>query len=322
MRNARPLSLLALVAAAGACGGESNPTGITETHSMIEIDHYRVPCVGEAASWCARIRSVGEAAFELSYDGIEGFVPAWGHTYTIEIATRPEPEVLADGPSEHRRLVRVLRDQPVAAGTTFSVTMPSPGPGLADLVTVDGGTEGNLLDGTPFVCASAEVCASLRTGLAQGANVTLMFGYARDTLLPLTLTAATPMPRASADETAVDPSCSSNLPGRMAGGETVWPWRIHWSPADGGPLAETCARYGSDASVKLTVDAFDGRAASEPALTLTAPCTKGELIVDLPSQYVFHGQYLISGDSGTSPPGLVIQDVHCTRDLSFVVGAP
>jgi hypothetical protein len=132
---------------------------------------------------------------------------------------------------------------------------------------------------------------------------------------------------APSDATPGESRCLSSQPSRLVEGERRWPWRIHWSAGWLGDqiktLAEVCDAYGEDATVAMTVDVLSGRP-SGPPMTFEAPCTAAELLVDLPSELVFHGSYTVrSMTTGrSSGPSIMSQDVHCSRDVYFSVWAP
>ena len=91
----------------------------------------------------------------------------------------------------------------------------------------------------------------------------------------------------------------------------------------GQTLAQSCGAYGDDAVVVMVVDAFDGGPGRAP-LTFDQLCTKGEVVVELPSQLVFHGQYTVSSAS-TGKRSLTLnmnQDVHCSHDVYMMVRSP
>jgi hypothetical protein len=116
--------------------------------------------------------------------------------------------------------------------------------------------------------------------------------------------------------------CLSSVPGRLVDDELRWPWRIHWSPS-AATLAASCAAYGDDAVMTMVVDAFDSPR-GRPPMTFEEPCTRGEVVVDLPTQLVFHGQYTISSaSSGKRSSTLNMnQDVHCNHDVTMMVWPP
>jgi hypothetical protein len=188
-------SLSAALLALAVAGSNACTESPSESRKVVEIDHYAEPCVGgETQMLCLRGRTPGSQDYVWEYDAVEGFTWRWGHRYTIEEAVTVFPGAPpADGTNVRAQLVKILKDEPVPAGTTFDLITYFVGPGWAEFVAspADGG--GRLLDGTPFTCASPELCAELARRLAGHETLRLTFGYAPE-LLPLVLTAAVPAP--------------------------------------------------------------------------------------------------------------------------------
>jgi hypothetical protein len=101
-----------------------------------------------------------------------------------------------------------------------------------------------------------------------------------------------------------------------------WPWRLRWS-GSAGTLAGACRGYGDDAVMTMVVDVFDHPRATGP-MTFEKPCPDGELLVELPSQWVFHGAYTVSsaGNARRSSTLNMNQDLHCNHDVSMLVWPP
>ncbi len=79
---------------------------------VLEVAPNTVPCVGEMADQCIRVRSPGEEEWKSFYDPIEGFERTEGIGYTIEVARRKVPNPPADGSSYAYRLVRIISEEP------------------------------------------------------------------------------------------------------------------------------------------------------------------------------------------------------------------
>jgi hypothetical protein len=137
-------------------------------------------------------------------------------------------------------------------------------------------------------------------------------------------------------------SCSKYPSGSRTDGNgtTWWWWYFHWQSASP-DLAGFCATYGSGAVMVLEVAVPPNPSAgASPASTLPpctsdeiwqgssracsvanafrfeAPCTTGEMLVELPSENTFNGYYHFESAEVPAPPRhLVNQDVHCSRDL-------
>jgi hypothetical protein len=120
-------------------------------------------------------------------------------------------------------------------------------------------------------------------------------------------------------------------------GQAWWWWRFHWQNTS------ACAAWGSDAKVIVEVDAPSNPSDASGGLRICsldelssdngspcamantwrfqASCTAGELLLDLPSNNLFHGYYHV--ESSTFPSSarhLINQDVHCSRDLYLPTG--
>ena len=111
MRNIQFLSILSALACLTACGGEIN---------TVQIDSYRVPCVGFVNQMCLVTQNETETEPTLDYDTIHGFNYEWGKTYELITETTEISNPLQDASSIRVELVEVVKADPVAAGTTFS----------------------------------------------------------------------------------------------------------------------------------------------------------------------------------------------------------
>ena len=118
-------------------------------------------------------------------------------------------------------------------------------------------------------------------------------------------------------EPAAGGICSQG-PRPTDGGE-LWPWRIRWVPETGKTLADVCGGHGAAAVVEVKIDVLD-RGAIAPPLVFSAPCTQGELLLDLPSRTVFHGYRRLRDPDTERTTGwsVMTNDVHCPRDVFFV----
>jgi len=129
-------------------------------------------------------------------------------------------------------------------------------------------------------------------------------------------------------------------------GTTWWSWYLHWqsagvSVASGvNDLASFCATYGDGALMVAEVmvprnaspdtslpactqaeimSGGDRACAVAGAYRFEAPCGAGELLFELPSESAFNGFYHFGSNAVPSPPRhLIMQDVHCPRDLYVV----
>jgi len=123
-------------------------------------------------------------------------------------------------------------------------------------------------------------------------------------------------------------------------GTTWWWWYFHWQSASP-DLPDFCATYGAGAMMVLEVavpanpSASASSASALPPCTsdeiwqgsshactvanafrFEAPCTTGELLIELPSEYAFDGYYHFESAEVPAPPRhLVNQDLDCSRDL-------
>ncbi len=180
------VSALSLAGCGGSGGSSSSGGAVTST---IEVDHYRVPCVGEARFLCMRAKEKGEADFTLMYGSIKGFDPMWGHAYVLEIEETAVEDPPADGSSVEYSLKSVVSDTAVAPGTTFVVLVDgsSDDKGYNPDLTLDGSAGGTLLGSAAFTCSDATVCDAANQVEMGGKMADLTFGYPDPPGLPLVL---------------------------------------------------------------------------------------------------------------------------------------
>lgn len=97
-------------------------------------------------------------------------------------------------------------------------------------------------------------------------------------------------------------------------GGALWSWSYRWVGT------ENCAMYGDDARVHLRIGVLDGGTVDPPRL-LDAPCTAGELLVELPSRLVNHTMFTIESAATGEKSRLqvVSQDVHMARNMYFSI---
>ena len=74
----------------------------------LEVGLARVPCTGEARTWCLRVRVLPDTAWRLFYGSIEGFAFEEGYRWRLEVERRHVPNPPADGSSVAYRLLRVV----------------------------------------------------------------------------------------------------------------------------------------------------------------------------------------------------------------------
>jgi Domain of unknown function (DUF4377) len=180
--NLRPLRtacLAVFICLASACGG----SGDDEEVLTYEVAAYRSPCVTMVPHMCLNARQPGAVSYGPLGDGVEGFVAQWGRSYVIEVGKSNVSNPPADGSTIRYRLRRVITETPVTPGTQFTVTAWQGVPFVV-LTAADAGTIG----GTPFTCATAQVCTDLQALLPGNPALKMTFGYgATANALPLVL---------------------------------------------------------------------------------------------------------------------------------------
>ena len=164
------------------------------TSETIEVDHYRVPCTGEARFLCMRTREKGQKEYNLEYDSIADFNPEWGHRYTLEIDVSSQIAP-ADGSSIRKELSSVVSDELVPASTTFDVTIDGKAEifGFSPDLTFDMNGGGMLRGDVPFKCKNQAACDTAAQTQMNGNNANVTFGYQDPTALPLVLIDAVPL---------------------------------------------------------------------------------------------------------------------------------
>ncbi len=112
---------LLLVVAAGCDILDPEPV----VRRQFEVASFKSGCIGEGNRYCLLVRTPGTVDYQFMYFGPEGFSYEWGYEYTIAIEERENPRPPLDGSSIVRTLDRVVTKTPAAAGTTFSLNVPS-----------------------------------------------------------------------------------------------------------------------------------------------------------------------------------------------------
>ena len=136
------------------------------------VDHYKQPCQGMAKFLCKRVDE--GSGFQNFYDSIGGFDFEWGYTYRLRVRKKEIRNPPMDGSSVEYHLEKVLEKTPVALGTTFEMPVE---PGSQPELDVSNSQNGTLMDETPFVCESQDVCSQISDALEQGEIFSVEFGY-------------------------------------------------------------------------------------------------------------------------------------------------
>jgi hypothetical protein len=177
------LGTLGLVAVFFAIGCSESRT------ATWEISAHRAPCVGEATSLCLIAREAGASEPSYHYDEIAGFAPQWGHEYTVDVRITSISNPPADGSSLEFTLLRVRRDEAVLPGTTFQFVVIALGPGYTPFLSLVGADAGELMDGTPFVCAAGSgACEAIAARLTAGVRFEITFAHGGGSLTALAVT--------------------------------------------------------------------------------------------------------------------------------------
>jgi hypothetical protein len=102
------------IALIGAALTACDVSGPSERIAVMDIASQRVPCVGVGPQACFLVRQHPDTAWNLFYDGIEGFDFEPGFEYTVRVAIRHVDNPPADGSSLAYRLLAILRKAPPA----------------------------------------------------------------------------------------------------------------------------------------------------------------------------------------------------------------
>ncbi|MDJ0911299.1 MAG: DUF4377 domain-containing protein [Woeseiaceae bacterium] len=115
------LLLVAAVSLVACSSGSDSDSG--ETEERLLFDHFQVECFGLGATFCLSASRDDGQTYQGFFAGIEGFNYQWGTTYDVIIASRRVENPPADGPSRTYRLVRILNEADVPAGTLFDLAI-------------------------------------------------------------------------------------------------------------------------------------------------------------------------------------------------------
>lgn len=169
-----------------ACGGETSDT------LVYEVDHFKVACTGEASQLCMQVREEGEEDFEFFYSGIEDFDFQWGRVYELEVEVEEVEDPMQDASSQRHKLLEVISEETVDAGTSFDFRVPTVAPGNTLFLEVDDAdATGAFLDGREFECEPEAACDEARQFLEDEAGFVATFEYGEDVDGALLMTAAT-----------------------------------------------------------------------------------------------------------------------------------
>jgi heat shock protein HslJ len=101
-------------AATATADGESAMTEMT-----MYIAPTRVDCTGVAPMQCMQVKFEEDAAYELFYDGIDGFVYVPGYEYELHVQRLARENPPADGSAYLYSLIEVVSQTPAYAGDAF-----------------------------------------------------------------------------------------------------------------------------------------------------------------------------------------------------------
>ena len=145
----------------------------------MRINHYRVPCIGEAVQLCYVVKIGDQAAWEFFYDAIDGFTSyQWGHTYELAVVRQEVEHPPQDASSVRYILARIVSDEAVPADTEFSFTLR--GDELRPYVTGSPEAGFQLLGELAIRCETEEVCSAFSRALETGQTVRATFRHAGD----------------------------------------------------------------------------------------------------------------------------------------------
>jgi hypothetical protein len=177
----------ALLFMLGACGNDKEETkqpdaatpdtGVdADTYprqGIVLVDHYKVPCMGEAPQLCLRVTELDATTYENFYDAIVGFDYEWGHRYELRVEASRIEDPPQDGPWLRYELIEVVSDQLIDERFQLELT--------STYVSGDPATGMfRLLDERDVTCAEATVCDAIDAALTAGNPITVELGHPAD----------------------------------------------------------------------------------------------------------------------------------------------
>jgi hypothetical protein len=162
-------------------------TNATPPPSTLWVNHYQVPCSGwEGKYLCNLVADSEDGPWVMEYDAFGGVPLEWGHVYQVDLGFVDQGDGWQDAPRIATFVTDVRTDRSVDVGSAsfeFRVD-PRVGEVGRPYLTFTGADGGKLIDGTPFICSSRQVCDLLDTALAGDQPFVVRFGYG-PALLPL-----------------------------------------------------------------------------------------------------------------------------------------
>ena len=142
----------------------------------IEVNHYRVPCVGAGTQLCYLTRQDNQAEWEYLFESIIGFQYQWGKIYELEVEKTHRKDVKADQSPISYELVRIVSSKDAPGDEPFALIVKD-----SDMVAIkkENG-QLSLLGQYPLTCSSPALCEELDTRLQSQPNIAGLFQHSAD----------------------------------------------------------------------------------------------------------------------------------------------
>ena len=156
---------------------------------VLEVDHYRVPCLSEELQLCMLAREDEKGEWERFFDDIVGWEHTWGRTTQLNL--EKQIPFSATTVAAVYELQSVAVETEVAPGTRFTYPFrPSESFGSVPAASlIDEGPTGTLMDGAMFTCPDQAVCDTLAASSGSRGSVIPTLEYADPIDDPFVLTA-------------------------------------------------------------------------------------------------------------------------------------
>jgi hypothetical protein len=172
-------SAVAAIATTQACSPVSatHPSApdASTSETVMEVDHYRIPCLGPAndAHFCLRVTTPAEGPSTMEESGIPGFKAELGRSYRIRVQVRHIANPPADAPNTEYKFVQVVSQTIAPPGTEFSITMYRFD---ADLLVAKPTGELELKGDRKLACVDEGACRAARSWIQGPAPAPSRYG--------------------------------------------------------------------------------------------------------------------------------------------------
>ena len=127
---------------------------------VIEINHYKVPCMTMTRQMCYLVRNEGDSIWNYFPNSITGFNDyKWGFIYKLKVLKEQVSNPPSDAPAINYRLVSVLSKEQIDKTMTFRILLKYTNSEPFTLWDEENGL--TILNEIPFICENTQTCEEL-----------------------------------------------------------------------------------------------------------------------------------------------------------------